>query len=271
MKLHLLVLASLCFTLSPSNAFAPFTLTSQTVKNANIKNNHHRRHHVPKPSQLQKLQLYSTAASSSSSNNTNNTNKPIHPIKAKIIKAGMISYIASMCLALPAALLPVKVLHKARILTTLQKELISCDLGCFCSKWIMRLIPFASVNVMSENNVNVNEINSHENRHANRHENYKCSQTTEPTIWVCNHTSMLDIFFLLAKDKRLRGKNKRPIKIIYWKDLEKNPVTKLLFTMSGFIPVEMEDNGSGSANTYKKSSFKALLKSIKQAFEDGFE
>lgn len=93
----------------------------------------------------------------------------------------------------------------------------------------------------------------------------------EPAIWVCNHTSMLDIFFLLAKDKKLRGENKRPIKIIYWKDLEKNPVTKLLFTMSGFIPVEMEDNGNGNANTYKKSSFKALLKNIKKAFEDGFE
>ncbi len=41
--------------------------------------------------------------------------------------------------------------------------------------------------------------------------------------------------------------------------------------MSGFIPVEMEDNGNGSANQYKKSSFKALLKSIKEAFDDGFD
>ena len=115
----------------------------------------------------------------------------------------------------------------------------------------MRLIPFAHVQVVNSSNVD--------------------SSKPEPTIWVCNHTSMLDIFFLLAKDKKLRGRNKRPIKIIYWKDLEKNPITRLLFKMSGFIPVEMDDNGNGNANTYKKSSFKALLKSIKKAFEDGFE
>jgi 1-acyl-sn-glycerol-3-phosphate acyltransferase len=37
----------------------------------------------------------------------------------------------------------------------------------------------------------------------------------EPSIWVCNHTSALDIFILLAADLKLRGKNKRPLKIVY--------------------------------------------------------
>jgi len=180
----------------------------------------------------------------------------MHPIKTKIVKTAMMSYITSMCIALPATLYPIKLLHRMKALNTLQKEQLSCRIGCFCSRWLLRLIPFASVNVMA---------------HQDHNDDPYKKQKPEPSIWVCNHTSMLDIFFLLAHDKKLRGTNKRPIKIIYWKDLEKNPVTKLLFTMSGFIPVEMEANGNGNANTYKKSSFKALLKSIKQAFEDGFD
>jgi hypothetical protein len=180
----------------------------------------------------------------------------MNPIKAKITKAGMISFVASMCIALPATLYPVRLLHKVKLINTLQKEQLSCRVGCFCSRWLMRLIPFANVKVIHNKDKGSSDLDSEE---------------PEPTIWVCNHTSMLDIFLLLANDKKMRGKNKRPIKIIYWKDLEKNPVTKLLFTMSGFIPVEMEDNGNGNTNTYKKSSFKALLKSIKKAFDDGFE
>eukprot|EP00551_Chaetoceros_affinis_P007351 CAMPEP_0203675304 /NCGR_PEP_ID=MMETSP0090-20130426/19775_1 /ASSEMBLY_ACC=CAM_ASM_001088 /TAXON_ID=426623 /ORGANISM="Chaetoceros affinis, Strain CCMP159" /LENGTH=391 /DNA_ID=CAMNT_0050541457 /DNA_START=121 /DNA_END=1296 /DNA_ORIENTATION=- len=183
------------------------------------------------------------------------TSDKMHPLKAGITKAGMVSFIVSMCIALPTTLFPVKLLHRAKLISTLQKEQISCRIGCFCSRWLMRVIPFARVKVMK------NDEGSSDSK----------EEKPEPTIWVCNHTSMLDIFFLLAKDKKLRGKNKRPIKIIYWKDLEKNPVTKVLFTMSGFIPVEMEDNGNGNANTYNKSSFKALLKSVKKAFDDGFD
>ena len=192
--------------------------------------------------------LLSTLLTSTSSSTTTNS---MNPIKAKVTKAAMVSYIASMCIALPATLYPVKLLHKTNLITTLQKEQLSCRVGCFCSRWLMRLIPFANIKVVKSG--------------------AQDDSKPEPTIWVCNHTSMLDIFFLLATDKKLRGKNKRPIKIIYWKDLEKNPVTKLLFTMSGFIPVEMEDNGNGNVNEYKKSTFKTLLKNIKQAFEDGFD
>ncbi len=140
------------------------------------------------------------------------TDSKMHPIKRKITKAAMLTYIASMCIALPATLYPIKLLHNTKVITKLQKEQISCRVGCFCSRWLMRIIPFANVKVVTSDAI---------------------KDKPEPTIWVCNHTSMLDIFFLLAKDKKLRGKNKRPIKIIYWKDLEKNPVTRILFTMSG--------------------------------------
>lgn len=161
----------------------------------------------------------------------------------------MVSFVASMCVALPISLLPPVLLHRAKLISTTKKERLSLHAGQFCSRWLMRVFPFANVKVMK---------NSEEG-------------STEPTIWVCNHTSMLDIFVLLATDKKLRGKKKRPIKIIYWKELERNPVTRILFKNCGFIPVEMEDNGSGNANTYNRGSFRAMLKSIKKAFDEGFE
>ena len=82
---------------------------------------------------------------------------------------------------------------------------------------------------------------------------------------------MLDVFVLLAADKRLRGPTRRPIKIVYWKQLEDNPVTKLLFKQAGFIPVQMAANKAGEDNDYDKSSFRRLLKDSKQAFEEGFD
>jgi 1-acyl-sn-glycerol-3-phosphate acyltransferase len=56
-----------------------------------------------------------------------------------------------------------------------------------------------------------------------------------------------------------------------WKQLEDNPVTKLLFRQCGFIPVQMADNGNGNDNEYDMSSFRTLLKETKQAFADGFD
>jgi len=182
----------------------------------------------------------------------------ISSIKAALTKVGMISYIASMCVALPIALFPAAVLYRAKLISRTRKEILSLRLGQFCSRWLIRIIPFAKVDIVQSDDDNKQKLDSF----------YK---EPEPSIWVCNHTSMLDVFFLLAVDKKMRGKKKRPIKIVYWKELEKNPITNILFKMSGFIPVQMADNGNGNANSYDKSSFKGLLKNIKQAFDEGFE
>lgn len=53
--------------------------------------------------------------------------------------------------------------------------------------------------------------------------------------------------------------------------MEDNPITKLLFRQCGFIPVQMANNGHGTTNDYDKSSFRALLKSVKSCFEQGFD
>jgi len=120
--------------------------------------------------------------------------------------------------------------------------------GQFCARWLLRLIPFCTVKTIPYHDPN-----------------------PEPSIWVCNHVSALDIFMLLGKDLKLRGRNKRPMKIVYWEQLEENPITKLLFRQCGFIPVQMAANKAGEANDYNLQSFKALLKSSKQAFEEGFD
>ncbi|EJK74448.1 hypothetical protein THAOC_03870, partial [Thalassiosira oceanica] len=163
----------------------------------------------------------------------------------------MCSYITSMCVALPTTLFPIYLLHKFRIIDRAQKEKTSLRVGQFCSRWMMRVFPFASKKVVVDRE-------THE-------------ADPRPTIWACNHISMLDVFFVLALDKRMRGKKRRPIKILYWKGLESNPVTRLLFQMCGFIPVEMEDNGNGNKNQYDPKSFKSMLKSTKQAIEEGFD
>lgn len=174
----------------------------------------------------------------------------------------MVSYIASMCIVLPLALLPLWILSKTttttnsskeNILDKAQRERLALDIGQFCASSLLFLMPFMDVTVQS----------SEEEEHT-RH-------PPEPSIWVCNHTSMLDTFILLACDEQLRGRNKRPIKTIYWKGLEDNPICNLLFKLAGFIPVQMEANGAGEDNQYDKKSFLRLLKDSKQAFAEGFD
>ena len=178
--------------------------------------------------------------------------------QSNLVKLGMILYIASMCVALPVTLLPQRLLYKLRLIHKTTKEKWALRTGQWCARRLLTIIPFCKVDTIGyEQEDNRNSMNNDEE--------------PEPAIWVCNHTSMLDIFILLATDKRLRGKNKRPIKIVYWKGLEENPVTRLLFRQCGFIPVEMADNGHGTDNEYDVSSFRQLLKDTKAAIAEGFD
>ncbi|KAL7489931.1 hypothetical protein ACHAW6_015662 [Cyclotella cf. meneghiniana] len=183
---------------------------------------------------------------------TADSSRSLGKLQSFVVKSLMISYILSMCVALPVSLFPVYLLHKARFITKSQKEKISLQVGQFCSRWMMRLFPFARKRVIVDKD----------------DENYKNPQ---PSIWVCNHISLLDIFFVLALDQKMRGKKRRPIKILYWKGLESNPITRLLFKMCGFIPVDMAANEHGAANEYDPKSFKQMLKSSKEAIKEGFD
>lgn len=171
--------------------------------------------------------------------------------KSKLVKAGMLTYITGVALALPATLLPQRLVFKSGLLSREQHEHNAVRTACFCARWMLRFVPFCDLGVVPSGETD--------------------SAEPTPSVWVCNHVSMLDLFLLLATDKKLRGPNRRPIKIIYWKQLEANPVVRLLFKQAGFIGVDMEANGSGTANSYDRKTFKKLLTECKQAFEDGFD
>lgn len=181
------------------------------------------------------------------------TNARAQRLKSQLTKIGMIAYIAGMCLALPLTLLPQQAVYKLGWIDRKRKEAWAVRTAGFCARWMLRLIPFTNLNVVPSG------------------ESFTKDRLPAPSIWVCNHISMLDVFMLLAADKRLRGKYKRPIKIVYWKQLEENPVTRLMFTQAGFISIDMTANGSGTANEYDKSGFKQLLKDCKQAFDEGYD
>ena len=183
-----------------------------------------------------------------SSGNSSVAKRQLNKVQSALTKAGLLLFIVGMCMALPVALLPPYLAQKFGFIDRLKREQYALRAGCFCSRWLMRLIPFANLSIFPY-----------------------LEDDPEPSVWVANHTSMLDIFVLLATDKKLRGKNRRPIKIVYWKGLEDNPITKLLFTQCGMIPVDMAANGNGNANEYDKGSFKRLLKDMKAAFADGFD
>ena len=129
--------------------------------------------------------------------------RKLNKIQSMVVRTMMVAFIMSMCVALPVTLIPVWVLYRLKIINRTQKEMISLRLGQFCSRWLMRLFPFARKKVIVEP---------------------ETLTDPQPAIWVCNHISMLDLFFVLALDKKMRGKNRRPIKCLYWKGLESNPI-----------------------------------------------
>eukprot|EP00536_Pseudo-nitzschia_multiseries_P009913 jgi/Psemu1/202002/e_gw1.289.47.1 len=250
--------------LSTVNAFAPTATTSVPTigKNSRLEQNYAHR----SPARRNTLVLTSTKGAEidgsavnggpastlfSSTGTGRGTSAPaISKLTALLSKIGLVAFIFSMCLALPVALLPPHLLYRFNVISRVKQQNMALSAGQFCARWLLRLIPFCKVSC---------------------HSSPDDEKDPQPCVWVCNHTSALDIFVLLAKDHELRGKRKRPIKIVYWKGLEDNPITKLLFTQCGFIPVAMDANAAGEANNYDMKSFKNLLKMSKQAFEEGFD
>lgn len=151
-----------------------------------------------------------------------------------------------MCAFLPLSLLPTYVQIKMGMLNKTESEHQALQVGQKCAQMLISWIPFMTIDVTPY-----------------------ITDNPSPTIWVSNHVSMLDTFVFLASDEELRGKNRRPIKTIYWKGLDANPIVRILFNMAGFIPIDMEDNGNGNPNVYNRSSFKQMLKDTQRAIDEG--
>jgi hypothetical protein len=121
--------------------------------------------------------------------------KAVGPLEAATRKLGMQLFIVSMCVALPISLLPIAILEKSKLVSKTRTEQMSLQAAELCAKWLLRLIPFVHLDVISS----IKEKD----------------ENPIPTVWVVNHVSQLDTFLLLASDDKLRGKNKRPLKTIY--------------------------------------------------------
>jgi 1-acyl-sn-glycerol-3-phosphate acyltransferase len=104
----------------------------------------------------------------------------------------MMSFIAGMCISLPLTLFPPWILWKLGLFDRIQKEKAALRTGQYCARFLSKIIPFVHVQIEGS------------------------PPKQEPSVWVCNHSSMLDIFILLANYNRLSGNhNQRPIKIVY--------------------------------------------------------
>ena len=125
-------------------------------------------------------------------NNSMNRNTNKKPWETLLTKVGMMTFILAMCIALPVTLIPQRLLLRTNVVTRIQSEQMALSTGQWCARWLLRIIPFCRITCYPH-----------------------VDPDPEAAIWVCNHTSMLDVFILLAVDRRLRGKTKRPIKIVY--------------------------------------------------------
>ena len=114
----------------------------------------------------------------------------------------LLAYLASMAVMVPLTLLPQKLLSflgcpRAR------RERLALETAEFWARWLLRLIPFCELRCIPPRCAEDGESRT------------ACRPDPEPSIWVCNHTSNLDFLLLLAADYRLRGRRKRPMKIVY--------------------------------------------------------
>lgn len=135
--------------------------------------------------------------------------RSISALSAFATKMGMIAFIVSMCLALPIVLLPQAMFHRLGFITRIRQQQLALSSGQFCARWLLRLIPFCNVTAK------IVKFDHDGKRCCTNTTNKQQDRAPQPSIWVCNHTSSLDVFILLAKDLELRGKWKRPIKIVY--------------------------------------------------------
>lgn len=135
----------------------------------------------------------STAASSTVSASTP---KPMRKFTKTITKIGMVAYIATVALGFMTSLSIIKLLGYAGV-PEVKRQKWALSTGQFVARWALRIFPFCKLEVIAPP------------------EDDEGRSNPEPAIWVCNHTSMLDIFLLLASDRKMRGRKKRPIKVVY--------------------------------------------------------
>jgi hypothetical protein len=126
---------------------------------------------------------------------TNGAPQQMSKLARNLTKVAMVAYIAVVAISLVCSLSIIRLFGLFGV-PERRRQIWALKTGQRCARYALRLIPFCNVKVIVDK--------ADENR-----------RNPEPSIWVCNHTSMLDVFLLLASDKRMRGFKRRPIKVVY--------------------------------------------------------
>ena len=90
---------------------------------------------------------FPTPSGERSSGNSSVGKRQLNKVQSALTKAGLLLFIVGMCMALPVALLPPHLAEKFGFIDRLKREQYALRAGCFCSRWLMRLIPFANISV----------------------------------------------------------------------------------------------------------------------------
>merc|ERR1719162_303147 len=128
-----------CAAFVPSKVSPTRGIASRPQANLNVNE------YVPMrvPLKNRATQLYASGILDEQMQETTSQSSELSPIKAALTKAGLMTFVVSMCVALPITLAPPALLYKANILSRTRKEKVSLRIGQFCTRWLMRLIPFA--------------------------------------------------------------------------------------------------------------------------------
>eukprot|EP00467_Chlorarachnion_reptans_P015567 CAMPEP_0114487688 /NCGR_PEP_ID=MMETSP0109-20121206/911_1 /TAXON_ID=29199 /ORGANISM="Chlorarachnion reptans, Strain CCCM449" /LENGTH=397 /DNA_ID=CAMNT_0001663993 /DNA_START=261 /DNA_END=1451 /DNA_ORIENTATION=- len=141
-------------------------------------------------------------------------------------------------------------LQKLNLISTTERQVATIRFVSHLADKLLKIFPFLQVKVSGDENI---------------------SASDRPSVWVANHVSELDLLvFLILEGRYDIGKN-RPIKFLYWNELESYPILSHFLEASGMISVEMEDTGFEVDNQYKLRSLKNMYRAMDEAIQNGFD
>jgi len=174
----------------------------------------------------------------------------LSPIERQITKAQALAYGVSFFSIAYLWCLGIETAERLKLIHERQREGATAHFVGVLADKLLRVFPFIDIEVSGAETI---------------------TRDKEPTIWVSNHVSELDLLVFLILEGRYNIGRERPIKFLYWDKLRDYPVLSRFLRVSGMIPVAMEDTGFEVDNQYKLQSLKDMYRKMDDAVADGFD
>ncbi len=119
-------------------------LKSSSLQQQQQQRRRRHRHQLP----VQQLRQHDGGLFQSASvveNHTTALSSELSPLMTNMVRIGMMTFIAAMCLALPLTLYPQKLLYRLGIIDRVKKERWALATGQFCARTLLRIIPFCTI------------------------------------------------------------------------------------------------------------------------------